>query len=92
LLSFVEESFVFQFARQNVQNSFRPVEQNSFAFVCVKFSVTLRVFEDWMLRKKIFVFKRDEVTREWRRLHNEQPYDLYFSPKIIRLIKSRTMS
>ena len=34
---------------------------------------------------------RDEVTGEWRRLHNKQFYALYFSPNIIRMIKSRRM-
>jgi hypothetical protein len=35
--------------------------------------------------------KRDEVTGEWRRLHNEKLYDRYSSPNIIRVTKSRTM-
>jgi hypothetical protein len=48
----------------------------------------LRVFENMVLRK-IFGPKRDEVTGEWRRLHNEVLYDLYSSPNIIRVIKSR---
>jgi len=39
----------------------------------------------------IFGFKRNEVTGEWRRLHNEELYDLYCSPSIVRGIKSRTM-
>jgi hypothetical protein len=34
---------------------------------------------------------RDEVTREWRKLHNEEHRDLYSSPSIIRIIKSRRM-
>jgi hypothetical protein len=50
----------------------------------------LRVFENRVLRR-IFGLKRDEVTGEWRRLHNEELYDLYSSPKIFWVIKSRRM-
>jgi hypothetical protein len=50
----------------------------------------LRVFENSVLRR-IFGPKRDEVTGEWRKLHNEELHDLYFSPSIIRIIKSRRM-
>jgi hypothetical protein len=39
--------------------------------------------------RRIFGPKRDEVTGEWRRLHNEELYALHFSPSIIRVIKSR---
>jgi hypothetical protein len=41
--------------------------------------------------KIIFGSKRDEVTGEWRKLHNEELHDLYPSPSIIRIIKSRRM-
>jgi hypothetical protein len=48
------------------------------------------VFENRVLRR-IFVPKRDEVTEGWRKLHNEELCDLYSSPSIIRVIKSRRM-
>jgi uncharacterized membrane protein len=51
----------------------------------------LRLFENRVLRK-IFEPKGDEVTGEWRRLHKEELYDLYSSPYVIRLIKSRRIS
>ena len=50
----------------------------------------LRVFENRVLRR-IFGPKRDKVTREWRKLCNEEVNVLYFSPTIVRVIKSRRM-
>jgi hypothetical protein len=46
------------------------------------------VFENRVLRR-IFGSKRDKVTLEWRKLHNEELHDLYSSPRITRMIKSR---
>ena len=50
----------------------------------------LSVFEIRVLRR-IFGPKRDEVTGEWRKLYNEELNDLYCSPNIFRVIKSRRM-
>jgi hypothetical protein len=50
----------------------------------------LRVFENRVLRR-IFGPKRDEVTGEWRKLHNEELHDLYSSPAIVRVVNSRIM-
>jgi hypothetical protein len=60
-------------------------------YVCETWSLTLReehrlrVFENRVL-SKISGPKRDEATGDWRRLHNEELYDLYFSSNIIRVI------
>jgi hypothetical protein len=65
-------------------------------YVCEICLITLReecklmFFENRALRR-IFGPKRDEVTVEWRRLHNKELYALYSSPNIIRVIKSRTL-
>jgi len=50
----------------------------------------LRVFENRVLRR-IYGPKREEVTGEWRKLHNEELINLYSSPNIVRAIKSRRM-
>jgi hypothetical protein len=61
---------------------------------CETWSLTLReerrlgVFENTVLRR-IFGLKRDEITREWRKLHNEKPSGLFPPPTIVRVIKSR---
>jgi hypothetical protein len=64
-------------------------------YECETWSLTLReehrlrVFENRVLRT--FGPKRDEVTGEWKKLHNDELRDLYSSPSIIRIIKSRRM-
>jgi hypothetical protein len=50
----------------------------------------LRVFEK-RIPRGIFGPKRDEVTEEWRKLHNEELHNVYSSPDIIRQVKSRRM-
>jgi hypothetical protein len=63
---------------------------------CETWSLALReehrlgVFENRVLRR-IFGVKKDEVTGEWRKLHNEELHDLYSSPSIIRIIKENRM-
>jgi hypothetical protein len=51
----------------------------------------VRVFENRVLRRRIFGPKRDEVTGVWRKLRNEELHNLYSSPSAIRMIKSRRM-
>ena len=62
---------------------------------CETWSLTLRE-EEWKLRmfenmvlRRIFGTRRNEVTGDWRRLHNEEINVLYSSPNIVRVIKSR---
>ena len=50
----------------------------------------LRVFENRVLRR-VFGPKRDEVTGEWRKLHNKELSDLYSLPNTVRVVKSRSM-
>jgi len=63
---------------------------------CESWSLTLReerrlrVFENGVLRR-VFGPKKDEVTGEWRKLHNKELRDLYSLPNIVRVVKSRRM-
>ena len=75
---------------------YRTIILPVFLYGCGTWSLTLReerrlrVFENRGLRR-IFGSKRDEVTGEWRKLHNEKLNDLYCSLNIFRVIKSRRM-
>ena len=95
MLSFGTESFVFQFAIKKFKGE--DIQNYNFAFFLYGFetwSLTLReerrlmVFENRVLRR-IFGPGRDEVTREWRKLHDVELNALYPSTIIVRVIRSR---
>ena len=75
---------------------YRTVTLPVVLYGCENWSLTLReerklrVFENMVLRR-IFGPRRDEVTGEWRRLYNEELNELYSSPNVVRVIKSRRM-
>ena len=90
-------SFVFQVAIQNLKIKIhRTIILPVVLYGRESWSLTLRekrklkVSENMGLRR-IFGTRRDEVTGEWRRLHNEELNDLYSSPNIVRVIKPRRM-
>ena len=95
MLSFGAESFVFQFAVQNIKSTiYKTIILPFVLYGCETWSLTfrdqrrLRVFESRVLRR-IFGPKRVEVTGEWKKLHKEELNDLYCSPNTVRVIKSR---
>jgi hypothetical protein len=97
LLSFGAESFVFQFAIQKLKiKIYRNIILPLGLYVCEILSLRLReerrlrVFDSSVL-KRIFEPKRGEVTREGKKLHNEELNDLYSSPNNIQVIKLRRM-
>jgi len=98
LLSFGVESFVsWLLSKITKIKIHRNIVLPLVLYGCETWSFTLReerrlrVFEDRVLRR-IFGPKRDEVTGEWRKLHNEELNDLYFPPNIIWVMKSRRMT
>ena len=75
---------------------YRTIILPAVLYGCETWSLTLRderrlrVFENRVLRR-VFVPTKDEVTEEWRKLHNEELSDLYSLPYILRVVKSRIM-
>ena len=100
LLLFGAESFVLQFTIQKYKDIkikvYRTIILPVVLYGCETWSFTLReecrlkVLENRVLRR-IFGPKWEEVIQEWRKLHNKELNDLYSSPNIIRVIKSRRM-
>ena len=64
--------------------------KNCITSMATEIKVSMRVFENRVLRR-IFGRTRDKVTVEWMKLHNEELNDLYSTPNIVRVIKSRRM-
>jgi hypothetical protein len=62
-----------------------------FVYGCETWSLTLREEHRLWVLRRIFGPKGDEVTGGWKKLHNEELHNLYPSPSIIRMIKSRRM-
>jgi hypothetical protein len=94
LILFGAETFILQFAIQNTKiKIYRTLILPVIVYGCETWSFTLReehrlrVFESRVLRKTLGS-KRDEITGEWRKLHNEELNDLYCPPNIVRVMKS----
>jgi hypothetical protein len=97
LLSFDSESLSSRLLSKNLKiRIYKTIILPVVLYGCETWSLTvseehrLRVFENRVLRR-IFGPKRNEVMGEWRKLRNKELHDLYSSPNIIRIIKSRIM-
>ena len=97
MLLFGAEAFSSRLLSKNLKiKIYRTIILPVVLYGCESWSLTLRkerrlrVFENGVVRR-IFGPKRDEVTGEWRKLHNEELKGLYSSPNIVRVIKSRRL-
>jgi len=97
LLSFGADTLSSRLLSKNLKiKIYRTIILPVVLYGCETWSLTLReerklsVFE-YMVLRRIYELTRDEVTGEWRRLHNEEPNDLCCSPNMVRVIKWRRM-
>ena len=95
MLSFGAEYCIFQFVAKNIKIKIhRNITLPVVLYGCKTWSLTLReerrqkVLEN-KVQRRIFGPKRDEAIWDWRKLHKEELNDLYSSPYIVRVIKSR---
>jgi hypothetical protein len=86
LLPVSPEPFIFSSAKNVKNRIYKIIILPVVLYGCETWFLTLR--EDRVLRR-MFGPKRYEVTGGWRKLHNEEPRNVYSSPSIIRMIKSR---
>jgi hypothetical protein len=98
MLPFGPEPSVFSVASKNVKiKIYKTIILPVALYGCETWSLTLReesslsVLENRVLRR-ILGRKRDEMTGEWKKLHNKELHHLYSSPSISRIIKARRMS
>ena len=88
--------FIMAFISLLFHSVYRTIILPIVLYGCETWSLTLReecrlrVFENRVLRR-VFGPKWDEVTGEWRKLHNEELRDLYSLPNIVRVVRSRRM-